>query len=89
MRGVRVSLRAAGSNESRIYETNQTNWNNETNKGLFIIDDYNFTSGVQYFWKVAVEYDFSGSKVWSNESETLSSAISGVYKVFLVLFKKL
>ena len=77
VRSVRVKLRASGSSDSALFETNQTNWDNETNDGYAIIDNYDFIVNVEYSWNVTVQYNYRDGWTWSQESETYSSVISG------------
>ena len=71
-------IKVDGSNNyTEIFEGNQTKWNSETGEGYVAIDHHDFTLNKEYFWKVAVQYEYRSAVVWSQYSDVYRSQFSG------------
>lgn len=84
MRAVRVLIKADGSsNYTKIYEGIPTNWNDETGEGSVFVEHHEFNQSKNYFWKLAVQYDYRGGVIWSQYSADRSLDSSGAMELDL------
>ena len=65
VRGVRIITVDISRNLTKLFQTNQTNWNDKSDDAFVILEDYQFFLNVTYVWEVAVQYDYRDGRTWS------------------------